>query len=143
MAELPELKKAPALNCSLGALTALTAHAREAAPNECCGLLVGTESLIDEAIRIRNLEEGPTRFRIDPAEHIALNRRLRGSGRAIVGAYHSHPRSSATPSPSDLAEAFYPDFAYVIVSLVPPEDPEIRAWRIRDGVAIELALVRT
>ena len=124
------------------AVQSIVAHARETAPDECCGLLVGTESTIDEAVPASNLEPGPTRYRIDPADHIALVKRLRGSSRSIVGAYHSHPRSSAVPSASDVAEAFYPDFVYLIVSLADADRPECRAWRIRDGAAEEIALLR-
>jgi proteasome lid subunit RPN8/RPN11 len=122
------------------AVDAMIAHARLDAPNECCGLLVGAGTLIDEAVRVRNIEAGPARYTLDPAEHIAVNARLRGSGRAVLGAYHSHPRTSATPSPSDLAEAFYPDFVYVIVSLARPDRPECRGWRIRAGAAVEVGL---
>lgn len=118
----------------------LIAHARESAPNECCGLLVGSGVAIVEALRTTNLEEGPSRYRIDPLEHIALMKRLRGSGRAIVGAYHSHPHSPAVPSPSDLTEAFYPDFVYLIVSLAAGARAECRAWRIRNGAAVEIDL---
>jgi proteasome lid subunit RPN8/RPN11 len=121
-------------------IDAMTTHAQESAPAECCGLLVGGGGEILDAVRTRNVEEGPTRYRIDPLEHIALLKRLRGSGRAIVGAYHSHPRSAAEPSPSDIAEAFYPDFVYVIVSLAAADRPECRGWRIRDGVAEEVRL---
>lgn len=124
------------------ALDAMIAHAQETTPNECCGLLLGTGVTIDEAVRVRNLEPGPTRYRIDPADHIALMKRLRSTSRTIVGAYHSHPRSGAVPSPSDAAEAFYPDFVYVIVSLAVTDRPECRAWRIRDGGVEEIALLR-
>jgi len=129
------------LNIHQSVIDSIIAHAREALPHECCGLLVGTQSRIDEAVRVTNLEAGPARYRVDPAEQIALNRRLRGSSRDVVGAYHSHPRSSATPSPSDVAEAFYPDFTYLIVSLLDPDRPECRGWRIRDGSAEEIELV--
>ena len=124
------------------AVQSIVAHARGTAPDECCGLLVGTSAGIDEAVRVRSLEPGPTRYRIDPADHIALMKRLRGTSRSIVGAYHSHPRSSAVPSASDVAEAFYPDFVYLIVSLAAADRPECRAWRIRDGAAEEIALLR-
>jgi proteasome lid subunit RPN8/RPN11 len=124
------------------AIDAIVAHARGTAPDECCGLLVGTESAIDEAVPTRNLEAGPSRYRVDPADHIALMKRLRATGRSIAGAYHSHPRSSAIPSASDIAEAFYPDYVYVIVSLAVPHRPECRAWRIRDGEVEEIALDR-
>ncbi len=124
------------------AIDAIVAHAQESAPDECCGLLVGAGDRIDEAVRARNLERGPTRYRIDPRDHIALMKRLRGSDRDVIGAYHSHPRSGAAPSASDVAEAFYPDFVYLIVSLMTANRPECRAWRIRDGAAEEIALLR-
>ena len=106
------------------------AHAREAAPNECCGLLVGAGSLIDECVRVRNVDPRPAaRYRLDPAEHIAVNRRLRGTNRTVVGCYHSHPHSPAVPSDSDCAEAYYQDFVWVIVSLETREGA-VAAYRI-------------
>lgn len=133
-------------------LQEIVAHAREHAPDECCGLLVGPAALVepssaggvlDEAVRTTNVERGPTRYQIDPREHLALQKRLRGTGRAVAGAYHSHPHSSAVPSLSDLAEAFYPELVYVIVSLADPDRPEVRGWRIADAVAVEVVLVST
>jgi proteasome lid subunit RPN8/RPN11 len=108
----------------------MIAHAREAAPNECCGLLVGAGSLIDECVRVRNVDPMPaTRYRLDPAEHIAVNRRLRGTDRTVVGCYHSHPHSPPVPSETDRAEAYYQDFVWVIVSLQPREGA-LAAYRI-------------
>jgi proteasome lid subunit RPN8/RPN11 len=68
-------------------------------------------------------------------------KRLRGTGREILGAYHSHPRSEPVPSPSDIAETFSDDFLCVIVSLIEPERPVTRAFRIRSGVVEELLIV--
>ncbi len=87
----------------------IAAEARAALPRECCGLLEGARA--GEAVRVaavhptRNLSEEADRFAIDPAEQFALLRRLRGTGREIVGCYHSHPNGRAEPSPRDLAEA--------------------------------------
>ena len=44
-------------------LEAVSAHARDEAPRECCGLLVGIGASIDEAVRTSNLEPGTTRYR--------------------------------------------------------------------------------
>ena len=92
---------------------------------------------VDEAVRTPSVERSPNRYQVDPAAHFALIKRLRGGDRTIVGAYHSHPRSVAEPSPSDIGEAYDPEFLYVIVSLAPAE-PEVRAWRIKEGVAAEV-----
>lgn len=122
----------------------LVAHARQEAPNECCGLLVGSGSLetIEDSVRTRNLESSPTRFRVDPQEHIALNRRLRPTSQRVIGAYHSHPLSPAKPSPSDNAEAFYSEFIYLIVSLAGPNAPEINAYRLVERNLEPVQLVR-
>jgi proteasome lid subunit RPN8/RPN11 len=119
----------------------MIAHAREEAPNECCGLLAGSTRTIDACIRTHNLKMSPTEYLVDPADHFAAIRRLRAEGRAIVGAYHSHPRSAAVPSPTDVSEAHYPEFLYVIVSLARRNDPEIRGYEITEGSFAPISLV--
>jgi desampylase len=108
----------------------IIAHAREEAPRECCGLLIGSGDVIDGNVRVRNMHSNPARFLIDPAAHIATNRRLRGTARSVVGCYHSHPHSPPIPSATDLAEAYYPDFVWIIVSFSSSRDGEIAAFRI-------------
>lgn len=121
-------------------LDAIAGHAHRELPNECCGLLVGERGVIDEAVRSPNVLADPARYRIDPAVHFDIMRRLRGSSRGIIGAYHSHPRSSAEPSPTDVAEASYPDFVWLIVSLADAA-PAFRAWRITSNGIAEIRLV--
>jgi len=112
---------------------AVVAHAREAAPAECCGLLLGTGNTVVAAARTRNSAGDPTRrFEIDPQEHVDARREARGRGLAVLGFYHSHPRSPAVPSPTDLAEASYPDHLYLIVSLAAPE-PDVGLFRLEGG----------
>jgi proteasome lid subunit RPN8/RPN11 len=82
----------------------------------------------------RNVLAHPSRYQIDPQDHIDLNRRLRGTARSVIGAYHSHPRTPAVPSPRDLAEAHYPEFVWVIVSLE-SGSPAFGLFRIVDGAA--------
>lgn len=128
-------------------LDEVAAHAREESPNECCGLLIGPDTaggplaVIDETIRCRNLRLSPSRYQIDPRQHFDANRRLRGSGRAVAGAYHSHPRSVPVPSDTDVAEAWYPEFVWMIVSLAGPPRERIRAYRIAAGNFAPLPVV--
>jgi proteasome lid subunit RPN8/RPN11 len=124
-----------------GVLAHLIAHAREEAPLECCGLLLGAGTRVDECVRSRNLEASETAFLVDPAEHFAALRRVRREGRAILGAYHSHPRSPAVPSRTDLEQASYPEFVYVIVSLVYAEAPDVRAYYLDDGRFVPATIV--
>ncbi|MGH6872390.1 MAG: M67 family metallopeptidase [Rhizomicrobium sp.] len=89
------------------ALRERIAHeALAAAPRECCGLIEGVREA-DDTLRATvlhptpNLAAEPDRFEIDPAAHIALLRALRGTGREILGCYHSHPGGAAELSVRD------------------------------------------
>jgi proteasome lid subunit RPN8/RPN11 len=116
----------------------MLAHAREEAPRECCGLLVGTGESVVRSVRARNLDAKATRYLIDPEDHFAAIRAARAEGLEVVGAYHSHPSSTPVPSATDIAEANSgSDFLYVIVSLV---NEDVRAYRIDMGVCKPLAL---
>ena len=115
---------------------AVVAHAREAAPRECCGLLVGSAAAIVSAVRAKNLAESPPRFLIDPKDHIDARRNARSRGLDVVGFYHSHPASAPEPSATDLAEASYPNHVYLIVGLQ-DEAAETRLYRFT-GESFEL-----
>jgi len=83
----------------------------------------------------------PTTYLVDPADHFAAIRRARAQGRSVVGAYHSHPRSPAIPSPTDVREAHDPDFVYLIVSLADPRTPDVRGYRLSAEELVEVQLV--
>ena len=126
-----------------GVIDAMVDHARREAPLECCGLLAARHDVVDLCIPTRNLKASPVLFQIDPAEHFAALKRTRLEGREIVGAYHSHPRSPARPSPTDLAEAHYEAFLYVIVSLAIPGTPDVQGYRLQDGQFVSQPLAVT
>jgi proteasome lid subunit RPN8/RPN11 len=94
-------------------------HARRDRPLECCGLLVGRGRAVTAAVAMRNVEASATRFRLDAREHVALMRALRlvSPPLSVVGVYHSHPAGPARPSRTDLAEAFYPEWLYVVAGV--------------------------
>lgn len=118
------------------ALDALTAHARHAAPEECCGVLLGVGERIVAAVPGRNLAASPTRFELDPRDHIAARRQARSTHQEVLGFYHSHPGSRATPSETDVAEWSYPEAIALIVSL-DGEHPDARAFRLANDGAVE------
>jgi proteasome lid subunit RPN8/RPN11 len=124
-----------------GVLAAMIEHARREAPLECCGLLLGTPGRLEECVPTRNAMASETRYLIDPAEHFAVIKRVRPGGRDILGAYHSHPRSPAIPSPTDREEAHYEDFLYLIISLADPASPDVRGYRLNQGNFVPVALV--
>ena len=117
-------------------LAALIAHARAAAPNECCGILARRGNAVERVIPLANADASPTTFRVAPADLLAAFEALDAAGLDLVGIYHSHPASPAYPSPTDVIYARgYPGVRHVIVSLRESDRPEIRAFRI-DGERI-------
>ena len=88
------------------ALDAIRDHAARAAPDECCGLLLGHDGRIDEARPAANVHPEPRiRFTIDPQALIDAHRAARGEGPALLGYYHSHPHGPPAPSATDRAMA--------------------------------------
>ena len=117
---------------------ALLAHAREEAPNECCGYLSARDGVVEQVVRSRNLRASPYGYELDPHSLLAANE-LDDEG-FEVGIYHSHPRSAAEPSQTDINLAHYPHWTYLIVSLA-NGDGEVRGWRIEGGRVAEEELV--
>jgi proteasome lid subunit RPN8/RPN11 len=114
------------------ALDTAVSHARETAPAECCGVLLGGPDVVTHARRARNLATDQNRFLIDPKDHFDARREARAHGLDVVGFYHSHPRSAPLPSPTDLTEAAYPDHLYLIVGLA-GEEADVRLYRLEAG----------
>jgi [CysO sulfur-carrier protein]-S-L-cysteine hydrolase len=107
----------------------MVAHARESAPNECCGYARARDGGMQELFRSENLRSSPYGYELDAKSLLAANR-LDDEGYQVA-IYHSHPRSPAEPSQTDINLAYYPHWTYLIVSL--EGEPEIRAWKIADG----------
>lgn len=118
-----------------------------ALPNECCGLIEGArDGDTFEAIVLhptRNLATESGRFEIDPAEQLNLMRTLRGTGRKIIGCYHSHPNGKAEPSSRDAENAFDEQFVWLVAGVTIQGSCSLSA-HIRDaGEWLKLALNRT
>jgi proteasome lid subunit RPN8/RPN11 len=98
----------------------IRAAARDAFPDECCGLLEGAHDGEDFHVTAlhpaRNLAASPDRFEIDPADHFVARRAARATGHAIIGCYHSHPNGKTQPSVADLAGANEENFLWLIAS---------------------------
>jgi proteasome lid subunit RPN8/RPN11 len=107
----------------------LVAHAQADAPNECCGYMKLEDGRVGEIFRSRNPRSSPYGYELDSKSLLAAND-LDDDGFGVA-IYHSHPRSAAEPSQTDINLAYYPHWLYVIVSLA--ADPDVRAWRIADG----------
>jgi proteasome lid subunit RPN8/RPN11 len=115
--------------------SALVEHAREEAPNECCGYVRAEDGVVQEVVRAENPRRSPYGYELDSKSLLATNE-LDDQGYE-VGIYHSHPRSPAEPSQTDINLAYYPHWTYLIVSLEREDEPVVRAWRIADGQVSE------
>lgn len=127
------------------AVDAIRAHAADAWPEECCGLLVGTPHRIERAMRARNAAPDRLRhFRIHPPDHFAAIRAARVQYWSVIGAYHSHPDGAPIPSAIDLQEAFADDqFLHLIAGPSSPgREPEVAAYRLTTGNFVVVPLVR-
>lgn len=96
----------------------LDRFAAEAAadPREICGLLLGSEDAIADALALPNVAPDPARhFAISPSDQFAAARFARAAGLAVVGCYHSHPNGNMAPSAADLAQAVQDGFYWLIV----------------------------
>jgi len=110
-------------------------------PDEICGLLVGTANAegwqVAEVRQVENInqERAADRFQLDPAGYQAIDSSLRGSGKEIIGVFHSHPDCPAKPSPTDLTSA-WEGFVYPIVSVCDGQVAEVHCWVVTDEVSM-------
>lgn len=118
---------------------AILGHLVAALPNEGVALFgihpVGADgrAVVARIFPGTNIEASPYRFTMDPLEVVMADREMRAQELMLGAIVHSHVASPATPSATDLREAFYPKALFVIVSLAGHEaglPPEFGAWRI-------------
>ena len=60
----------------------LLAHAREDAPNECCGLIGGNDGVAKTVYRARNAEASPLRYNLDPQDQFRIMTEMDDKGRS-------------------------------------------------------------
>lgn len=119
------------------------AQCRRHYPLEACGLLAGVTGTLDRMERpvaqiypMRNIEESPIGYAMDPKEQLLVERAMRRLRQHLIGIYHSHTATDAYPSSVDVHLAISPDLSYVLVSLKDPSRPVIRSYRI-DGMRVK------
>jgi proteasome lid subunit RPN8/RPN11 len=111
----------------------MVAHAREDLPNECCGMIGGRDGEASSVVRVENAAASPLRYEMDPQGQFDALKRIEEAGEELIGIYHSHTRSAAYPSQTDVNEArMWPEQTYVIVSLENEEAPDVKAYDLAD-----------
>lgn len=120
----------------------VVAHAREDAPNECCGLIGGSDGSAQTAYRAENEFASPLRYRVASHDLFRITQKeIPAAGEELVAIYHSHTKSPAYPSQTDVNEAAgWPSLLYLIVSLEDPESPVVRGFWLKDQQISEAEL---
>jgi proteasome lid subunit RPN8/RPN11 len=121
----------------------IVAHAREDLPNECCGLVGGSDGVARAVYRARNEFASPLSYRIaGEDQYRIIEKEMRDRGEDLLAIYHSHTKSAAYPSQTDLNEAVsWPEQVYLIVSLADPDSPDVKAYWLKDKTIVEAELV--
>jgi proteasome lid subunit RPN8/RPN11 len=91
--------------------------------------------------RAENAEASPLRYSIDAKEQFRLMRTIEDAGEELAAIYHSHTKSPAYPSQTDVNLAGWPEAVYLIVSLADENAPDLKGFWIRDGRIEEAELV--
>ncbi len=130
-------EEARGIRLGRGLAEELFARAREAAPEECCGLLGGRGAEAESVYPLRNAaRDARVAYEAAPEELFAAQRAMRGRGERLLAIYHSHPRSAdPVPSAADVRLAFYPAAVYLIIGFDETGRGVLGAFRIyeREG----------
>jgi proteasome lid subunit RPN8/RPN11 len=129
------------------------AQANEELPDECCGLIGGDANEAKTLYRARNSEASPFRYVLDPTDQLRIMGEMEERGEELAAIYHSHTKSEAYPSQTDINLAvvdggdgelvqLFPGTIYLIASLAESGDAALRGFDIRaDGVhEVELSV---
>jgi [CysO sulfur-carrier protein]-S-L-cysteine hydrolase len=119
----------------------IVAHAREDLPNECCGIVSTSDDAAVRVYRATNAVPSPVRFEIDPRDLIRIHTDIEKSKHEMGSMYHSHVKSPAYPSQTDVNFAQnWPGVVWLIVSLADRDKPDLRGFRITGPEIQEIPL---
>jgi proteasome lid subunit RPN8/RPN11 len=125
----------------------ILAHAREEAPNECCGVVAvraasdGARARAVSVHRAVNTAASPLRFEIDGLQVLALIEEIEAAGNELGAIYHSHTRTAPYPSQTDINfAALWPGVEWLIVGLSNSDASELRSYLIDGPDVQEVAL---
>ena len=109
----------------------------DAYPNECCGILFGSEDGDDHIVKslktienARESDEQYHRFLITAEDMMQAELEARSLGLEIIGFYHSHPDHPAKPSDYDREHAL-PFYSYIILRVAEGKPELMTSWRLQ------------
>ena len=122
-------------------LTRIHQHGEQAYPEEGAGLLLGetkgNEQQVREIVSLTNQREGDARhnrYQLSPQDYLRGEKLADRMGLDVLGVFHSHPDHPNQPSEFDRQWA-WPNFSYLITSVVQGEAVESRSWRLNEDRA--------
>ncbi|MBW4468232.1 MAG: M67 family metallopeptidase [Pegethrix bostrychoides GSE-TBD4-15B] len=136
----------------------IQAHAEQAYPEECCGILLGhlerddhdsqktvvavrptpnawseavAADLVTLNIPARHIASDARRDRywIDPQDLLKVQREARDRSLQVIGIYHSHPDHPAIPSETDRRLA-WSEYSYLILSVQQGQVGQVLSWQL-------------
>ena len=119
----------------------IVSHCQREWPNQACGLVLFDADGVARAVEtVRNRGAWPYGFQIGPEAQFAAYRKALAHGWTVAGVYHCHTVSEAVPTGRDLKRPVPPGYLYIIVSLLDPARPVLRAYRFHEGVPQEVSI---
>ncbi len=120
----------------------MVAHARADLPNECCGMVGGSDGEASTVIPVANSAASPLRYEMDPQGQYNALKAIEDDGGELLAIYHSHTKSAAYPSQTDVNQAVnWPDAIYLIVSLQDADAPDVKGYWLKDLKIADVELV--
>jgi proteasome lid subunit RPN8/RPN11 len=117
----------------------MVAHAREEAPNECCGFVAARDGAAVEVRRAVNAAASPLKFEVDGLEVLRALDDFEEAGAELGAIYHSHTRTEPYPSQTDINfAANWPGVEWIIVGLDRKGEAKVRTYLIEDGNVREI-----
>lgn len=109
-------------------------HCEDGLPNESCGLIAGTVDgdvkTVEKVYLLTNIDASREHFSMDPKEQLAAVKDARAAGLVMLGNFHSHPESPSRPSEEDKRLAYDSTAEYLILSLMEPGNPVLKAFGV-------------
>jgi proteasome lid subunit RPN8/RPN11 len=75
--------------------------AKDALPNESCAFLLGHNDKVVKILPMRNIDESPVTFSIEPTELLHAYNLAESKGMQVIAIFHSHP-AKPWPSSTDI-----------------------------------------
>jgi len=99
--------------------------------------------VVERAVAMTSDPPAPDRYYMDPVQQVEVFTEMHKRGQSLLGIYHSHPAGPAGPTSADLQLAYHREAAYFIISLADADNPEVRAFMLRESGFEEIRFVVT